>query len=211
MDERFQSLFDKYNDQLKPLVAQIEGRFEKFETPLLENLMAYWECIVQMHIPGCENDEGLMVKANEKLDESISQSYVYMISAYQDEAQRFENYTSKQTRVCFDGGKFLGKYDRLKKEAERNVKRTNKTRHRKWNLKYSYPDFIKSYQWNKDAYEAYRQISAMINEQNTASLLYKSIASSTWWSLLGWVGGIAISVLLGMYIKTLIGWGLQWL
>ena len=39
MDERFKSLFDKYNSQLKPLVAKIEGRFEKFETPLLENLM----------------------------------------------------------------------------------------------------------------------------------------------------------------------------
>ena len=49
IDNRFRPLFDKYNGQLKPLVAQIEGRFEKFETPLLENLMHFWETIVLLH------------------------------------------------------------------------------------------------------------------------------------------------------------------
>lgn len=211
MDKQLKPLFEKYNEQLKPLVAQIEGRFEKFETPLLENLMAYWECIVQMYIPDFENDKELIIdKAHKKLDESISQSYVYMISAYQDDVKRFETHTSRNARVYFEEGKFLGRYNKLKKEAELNLKKTKKTRSRKWNLKYSYPDFIQSYKWNKDAYNSYREISVMINKHDTTSILYKSTTASTIWSSLGWIGGIAISVLAGVYVKLIVNW-LQWL
>lgn len=211
MDERFNSLFDKYNSQLKPLVAKIEGRFEKFETPLLENLMAFWESIVQLHLPQNAQNNMLLEQADRKLDESISQSYVYMISGYKDDVKDFERHTSKRTRRSFKGGLFLSDYNKWKKEANDNVRLTNKTRHRKWNLKYSFPDFLNSYNSNEKAYNAYREISEMITDQDTAAVLYRSERMSSVWSLLGWVAGVGISVLAGIYVKPLIGMIQQWL
>ncbi len=211
MDEQFRDLFNKYNKQLKPLVAQIEGHFEKFETPLLENLMVYWENIVLMHHSTPQDYENLMAKANEKLDESISQSYIYMVSAYQKEVKRFEKNTTKKALTCFNNGKFFSDYNKLKKEAKRNIKLTKKTRHRNWNLKHSCPDFIKSYEWNKKTYDACREISNMINEQHTASILYNSDKFSSIWSLIGWITSIGISVLIGIYVKSIIVSLQQWL
>jgi len=206
MDKRFEALFGKYNKQLKPLVAQIEGRYEKFETPLLENLMVYWECIVQMHQSGHEQDESLLQKADEKLNESISQSYVYMVGAYQDEVKSFEKHTSKHMRMLFDGGRFIGDYNKLKKTAIENVERTKKTRRRKWYLKHDEPDFVHSYQWNEAAYNAYRELSERITGQNTTTLLHQSLTPSAIWSAIGWIVGVAISVLTGVYVKNIVNW-----
>lgn len=211
MDERFRNLFKKYNTQLKPLSAQIEGYFEKFETPLLENLMVYWENIVLIHNSTSKDCEKFMAKAHEKLNESISLSYIYMVSAYQKEVKRFEKNTTKKALTCLDNGKFFSIYHKLKKEAKRNIELTKKTRHRSWNLKYSFPDFIKSRKWNKKAYNLYHNISKMINKQRTASILYNSLKSSFICSLLKWIVSIAISVLIGIYAKSIIDWLQQWL
>ena len=211
MDERFRDLFKKYNTQLKPLSAQIEGYFEKFETPLLENLMVYWEDIVLMFDSSQKDYKELVAKANEKLDESISQSYIYMVSAYQKEVKRFEKNTTKKALTGLNNGLFFSIYHKLKKEAKRNIELTKKTRHRSWNLKYSFPDFIESYEWNKKTYDSYREISKMINEQRTASILYNSLKSSFICSLLKWIVSIAISVLIGIYAKSIIDWLQQWL
>lgn len=211
MDKRFEALFDKYNEQLKPLVAQIEGRYEKFEAPLLENLMDYWECIVQLHQPGHEQDDTLLQKADEKLSESISQSFVYMIGAYQDEVMGFEKHTSKRMRLLFEGGAFLGDYNKLKKTASDNIKCAKKTRRRKWYLKHGEPDFVRSYQWNEAAYNAYRELSERIIGQNTTALLHKSLTPSTVWSAIGWIIGVGISVAAGIYVKNIVNWLNQWL
>lgn len=211
MDERFNSLFDKYNCRLKPLVAKIEGRFERFETPLLENLMDFWETIVQLHFPQNAQNRMLLEQAERKLDESISQSFVYMISGYKDDVKFFERRTSKRARHSFESGCFQSEYNKWKKEANDNIRLINKSRHRKWNLKYNFPDFLKSYDSNEKAYNAYREISEMISNQNTATVLYRSESRSSVWSLLGWVAGIGISVLVGIYAKPLIGMIQQWL
>lgn len=211
MDKRFEVLFRKYNDQLKPLVAQIEGRYEKFETPLLENLMVYWECIVVLHQTGLEQDEVLLQEADEKLNESISQSYVYMVGTYQDEVKSFEKHTSKRMRLLFDNGDFIGDYNKLKKTACDNVKLTKKTRHRNWYLKHGNPDFVQSYQWNEAAYNAYRELSERISGQNTTTLLHQSLTHSTIWSAVGWIASVAISVLAGVYVKDIVNWVNQWL
>lgn len=211
MDNRFQTLFNKYNEQLKPLVAQIEGRFEKFETPLLENLMHYWEAIVQLHDKGHEYDAKLMDEANKMLDESISQSHVYLISGYKDDVKDFERHTSKHARHTFRNGLFLGEYKKLKKTAEANVNLTNKTRHRKWNLRRTLPDFIATKQYNENAYMAYRGLSEKINDQDTAAFLYRSEQLSTIWTVGGWIVGIGISILAGVYVKTVINIIQQWL
>lgn len=211
MDKRFEALFGKYNEQLKPLVAQIEGRYEKFETPLLENLMAFWECIVQLHQAGHEQDVTLLQRADEKLNESISQSYVYMVGAYQDEVKSFEKHTSKRMRLLFEKGGFIGDYNKLKKTASDNVECTKKTRRRKWYLKHGEPDFLRSYQWNEAAYNAYRELSEKISGQNTTTLLHQSLTPSTIWSAIGWIFGVGISVLAGVYVKDIVNWLNQWL
>ena len=51
----------------------------------------------------------------------------------------------------------------------------------------------------------------MISDQDTAAVLYRSERMSSVWSLLGWVAGIGISVLAGIYVKPLIGMIQQWL
>ena len=211
MDKRFEALFRKYNEQLKPLVAQIEGHYEKFETPLLENLMVYWECIVQLHQTGLEQGKTLFQKADEKLDESISQSYVYMVGAYQDEVKSFEKHTSKSMRLLFANGDFIGDYNKLKKITCDNVKLTKKTRQRIWFLKHGNPDFVRSYQWNEAAYNAYRELSEKISGQNTTALLHQSLTPSIIWSAVGWIVGVAISVLFGVYVKNIVNWMNQWL
>ena len=211
MDNRFRPLFNKYNEQLKPLVAQIEGRFEKFETPLLENLMHYWEAIVLLHDEEHKDDAAIWDKAEKVLDESISQSHVYLISGYKDDVRDFERHTSKHARRMFRDGLFLGEYNKLKKEAETNVRLTNKTRHRKWNLKRSLPDFIKTKQYNENAYMAYRGLSEKINDQDTAAFLYHSEQLSTIWTVVGWILGIGISILAGVYVKPVINIIHQWL
>lgn len=211
MDNRFRPLFDKYNGQLKPLVAQIEGRFERFETPLLENLMLYWEAIVQLHDSNHEDDTELMIWAEKKLDESISQSHVYMISGYIDDVKDFERHTSMHARRTFQNGLFLGEYKKLKKEAVANVKLTNQTRKRRWNLKRTLPDFLMTKQYNHDSYVAYRKLSEMINDQDTTAFLYRSEQLSTIWTVIGWIAGIGISILAGIYVKPIFNIILQWL
>lgn len=211
IDNRFRPLFDKYNGQLKPLVAQIEGRFEKFETPLLENLMHFWETIVFLHDENREDAVELMDEAEKMLDESISQSYVYMISGYKDDVEDFERHTSMHARRTFRNGLFFVDYNELKRRAEENVRLTNKTRRRRWNLKRHLPDFIATKQYNENAYLAYRELSEKINEQDTAAFLYRSEQLSTIWTVIGWLLGIGISILTGIYVKPVINIIQQWL
>lgn len=204
MDSQLQPLFDKYNDKLKPIVAQIEGRFERFETPLLENLMNFWECIVQIYTSAHKDRAKILDRADRIIDECISQSYFYMISAYKDDVKHFERQTSKHTRERLDNGIFIGKYNSLKQIAAENISTTRLTCARKWLFFRSpYPNFIESYDHNKKAYEAYREISQLIDIQSTASIFHSSYRQSTLWSAIGWTAGIAISVLAGMYITQI--------
>lgn len=46
MNSDFSELYSRYNDVLKPLVSEIEGRLEQFEEPLLKNLFYFFDSLV---------------------------------------------------------------------------------------------------------------------------------------------------------------------
>lgn len=188
----YQPIFQKYNNNLKPLISEIEGRLEHFSQPLLLNLASVYDFMSISAAEGQDKDLCL-AEADGYVDLCISQSYMCLIYAIKKNVDAFEKSLGKKGLRKLNSGHFIGRYTELKKNYSKLIKEAKHTDERK-----ALPLF-------KDAYEVVTEMEEMVNrEKANMSLIQKE--SSSWISVsVKWALSIIISVSVGWAVKIYLG------
>lgn len=188
----YHQVFLKYNQQLKPLVSEIEGRLERFSIPLLLNLAGVYDYISIAAAEGQDNT-ACMEEANGLLDLCLAQSYMSLIFAIRKDTDLFEKKLGKKGLRKLDNGHFIGRYVELKNKRTDLLK---KAKH--LDEKLALPLF-------KEAYEVTTEMENMVNHEKANMSLIQSEASSWIATAVKWVLSIVISVLTGFWVKYYLG------
>ena len=117
MIEAYKPLFAKYNTILKPLLAEQEVRSDRFEEASLSLIFNFLNSIAEAE--DCKTPVRKASKLKESdtiLDDAISVSYQYIISAIAAKMRLFEKSNEKILEHVHDG-KFIGKYQGKKRQA----------------------------------------------------------------------------------------------
>lgn len=191
MDVKIVELYKKYNNTLRPLVSEIEGRNECFEEPLLPNTASMFDSIALSESSNDEDTRSYYIEqALCYLDLSISQSYQYLIKNLHEKIVAFEKRCDASGRGILDNGKFIGKYVTLKCQAE-NCTREGRA---KGDIK-ALSDFA-------SAYYAYSKIEKLIDRELPVQIMQNTRKNSRKWTIAGWILSIFISVAIGKVVNT---------
>lgn len=196
-------LYKKYNDILRPLVSEIEGRNESFEEPLLINVASMFDAVALCDSMEADEDkENMMMQAQSFLDLSISHSYQFLIRNLNEKVLAFEKRCNASDRQLLDEGQFVGKYLELKRKGSdcvhSGVKKDDIA---------ALPDYAY-------AYDCYSRIEKMIDKELPIQIMQHTRKTSSVWTIAGWIAGIAISVVIGkivsVYSIEILNWFASW-
>ncbi len=201
MYKRIAELYNRYNETLRPLVSEIEGRNEYFEEPLLINIASMFDFIALNNIE--ENDSlSYLEQATYHLELCISQSYQYLIKNLDEKMSAFEKRCNASDLNIVDSGKFIGEYISLKNDAKENV-RSGCSR-----------DDIDALSYYESAYKAYSKIEKLIDRELPIQIMHNTRKKSRIWTFIGWGSSIFISVVVGklanIYWSVLFEWLQTW-
>ena len=182
-----EELYNRYNEELRPLVSEVEGRLERFEGPLLENLASQFDYVALYKFHG---DEKYKAKANEYLSKAISNSYLYIIYALMRDIRKFErrgglSVMKSQNNTFADAVEF----EKLKKSARQAYKKGLKLE-----------DQL-SLEYNKEAYIACSKLEKYTTKY---SLEFLGKPSTKILNALKFLGSVVISVGVPVGIEYLI-------
>lgn len=185
-------VFRKYNEQLKPLISEIEGRVEHFSQPLLLNLAEVYD---YMSIAAAEGQDSTkcIEEADGLVDLCISQSYMNLIYAIRKNTDAFEKSLGKKGLRKLDSGHFVGKYQGLKKKRKELLKKAKDIDERQ-----ALPLF-------KEAYEVVTEMEGMVNHEVANISLIQTETSSWMATAMKWILSIIISVVAGIVVKYYFG------
>lgn len=195
MHKQVAELYNRYNYTLRPLVSEIEGRNEYFEEPLLINVASMFDFIALSEA----YDDDCLEKASYHLNLCISQSYQYLIKNLDEKMNAFESRCNVSDRNILDGGKFIGKYTTLKKEAQECVRRGRKKKD---------IDALDDY---ATAYNLYSKIEKLIDRELPVQIMHNTRKNSRTSTIIGWGLSILISVTIGKLANTYWGAFIEWL
>lgn len=191
MDVRIVELYKKYNNTLRPLVSEIEGRNECFEEPLLPNTASMFDSIALSDSSKDEDKRSYYIEqALCYLDLSISQSYQYLIKNLHEKIVAFEKRCDASGRGILDDGKFIGKYVTLKRQAEYYTREGRA----KGDLN-ALCDF-------NSAYSAYSKIEKLIDRELPVQIMQNTRKNSRKWTIAGWILSVFVSVVIGKVVNT---------
>lgn len=188
----YNPIFRKYNEQLKPLISEIEGREERFSQPLLLNLAGVYD---YMSIAAAEGQDCMkcMKEADGLVDLCISQSYMSLVYSIRKNTDAFEENLGKKGLRKLDNGHFVGKYLGLKKRRKELLKKAKDIDERQ-----ALPLF-------KEAYEVVTDMEKMVNHERANMRLIQTETSSWMATAVKWILSVAISVAAGVVVKYYFG------
>lgn len=188
----YNPIFRKYNEQLKPLISEIEGREERFSQPLLLNLAGVYD---YMSIAAAEGQDCMkcMAEADGLVDLCISQSYMSLVYSIRKNTDAFEENLGKKGLRKLDNGHFVGKYLGLKKRRKELLKKAKDIDERQ-----ALPLF-------KEAYEVVTDMEKMVNHERANMRLIQTETSSWMATAVKWILSVAISVAAGVVVKYYFG------
>ena len=188
----YNPIFRKYNEQLKPLISEIEGREERFSQPLLLNLAGVYDYMSIAAAEGQDSKECLE-KADELVDLCIAQSYMSLIYAIRKNTDAFEKSLGKKGLRRLDNGQFVGRYLELKMKRKELLKKARYIEERQ-----ALPLF-------KNAYEVVTEMEDMVNHGKANMSLIQTETSSWWATAVKWILSVIISVVAGVVVKYYLG------
>jgi hypothetical protein len=190
MKAAYRTLYEKYNNVLKPLISEQEGRLETFAAPLLESLSRMLDAVSLAD--SCDDDvqRSEYVKvADEALDLSISYSYQYLIYALQKNVEAFEEKAPQSVRNRIDGGRFVGPYESQKNEIVQLLHTCDLQN-----------DDIKSLPLYKNVYHQLIELERLINDHHTELVIAEG-GKESWMKTIMLKGlSIVISILVGVIV-----------
>ncbi len=198
MHKQIVEIYNRYNDTLRPLVSEIEGRNEYFEEPLLINVASMFDFISLSNM----DEDDCLRKASNHLNLCISQSYQYLIKNLDEKMNAFEKRCNVSDRNILDGGNFIGKYASLKEDAKECVRRGRKKKD---------IDALDDY---ATAYHLYSKIEKLIDRELPAQIMHNTRRNSRISTMIGWGLSILISVVIGKLVNAywldFIEWLMTW-
>lgn len=186
MNSDFSELYSRYNDVLKPLVSEIEGRLEQFEEPLLKNLFYFFDSLVLAASVSEKDKAQYLFQGSDYLDTCISVSYQYLIYSLEIKVLSFEKQTRNVKVELFEDGHFIGKFADLKQKAEGAVRNGVHT-----------ANHVEGLPFYQEAYMYYLELEKMVDKQNPNLISCRKTTSDV--EVFQWVSGVAASVLAGCY------------
>lgn len=204
MHPQISVLYSKYNNTLRPLVSEIEGRNEHFEEPLLLNVASMFDSIALSEADTDANScESQVSQAMSFLDISISQSYQYLIKNLDEKMIAFEKKCNVSDRRILDSGQFIGKYNSLRSQAKECVRRGRNK------------DDLHSLEDYESAYKYYSKIEKLIDRELPVQVMQNTRRNSHCWTVIGWFSSIFISVVVGKivnnYSESIISFFKEWM
>jgi len=128
MDERFYPqltiLYSSYVN-IKPLIAEIEVRYEKFPTPILNEIRAFNDHIARCYRNGIssENIEEELRKAEGHIERVALDSYKFLnVKLHKKVIRAFDRRTKGVNLYAINNGEFFGIYSEAKRFIETNLK-----------------------------------------------------------------------------------------
>jgi hypothetical protein len=189
----YNDLYKRYNNVLKPLISEQEGRLETFAEPLLHSLSSMLDSVALADsYQGNEHDLRLN-SANEALDLSISLSYQYLIFALKSEMEKFEDRVSKDAREKLGGGRFIGQYTELRRKSLSIIEKCKNKN-----------NDLESLPLYKEAYENMTELERLINEYNTEVIIAENEKRSWYCKIILKFLGIVISVGVGYFVGNML-------
>ena len=191
MNPQIAVLYKNYNETLRPLVSEIEGRNERFEEPLLLNIASMFDSIALSEADANEkNSEFQVSQAMSYLNISISQSYQYLIKNLDEKMSAFEKRCNASDLRILDRGQFVGKYNSLRSKAKEFVRKgCNK-------------DDLDALVDYKSAYELYSEIEKLIDRELPVQVMLNTRKKSIFWTVIGGLSSIFASVLVGKIVNN---------
>ena len=173
-------IYNKYNQVLKPLIAEFESQSETIADVALINLPIVFDNIaiyVESASKGINNKSNLefLKEANKELDSVIHLMHIHLTAIFLKNSSIFKDRFPEELRRPLDSGKFNNAY----KELEKTVRSCKST-----------SDY-------KGAYQASKQMQQMVDKFHADHLLLLTLRESKWLTLSKWIISIFISVLFG--------------
>ena len=118
-------LFSQYNNNVKPLIAEIEARGEVMPQPLFNEIRAFTDHIARCYrediTDECMCDE--LAKANRHIVRIMLDCFKCLNILLFKEIENFEHQTHNINLKLIDNGEFYPRYKQLRREAVDTVKR----------------------------------------------------------------------------------------
>ncbi len=128
MDEKFRAeLTALYNSYLniKPLIAEVEVRYEKFPTPVLNEIRAFNDHIARCYRDGitAEKIDRELKKAQGHIERIALDSYKFLnVMLHKKVIRRFDRRTKGVNLSAISNGDFFTAYSKAKQFIETNLK-----------------------------------------------------------------------------------------
>lgn len=180
----YTTLYAKYNDELRPLISEFEGREEQFEEPILKS-MAYVVDELSLCIQEENTDEqdGHHLKAEHYLEEAIVNSYKYLVYSQHKSLKKFKRRFAKKQLELFENGKFIGKFSADSKKAKKCTRRACKQE-----------DILNAKNDFKQSYKLYSDLEHEISRFESAGAALQPLATSVVWTIVKMVLSVAVSI-----------------
>lgn len=188
-------IYVKYNEELKPLVSEIEGRLETFEEPLLERIMEQFD-YVALFVD--EKDEELksmyLLQAMTSLKLAVSASYQYLVYALLKKISLFKKrYGGKEAIERLSDGEYAGLFEKLEKNIQKNVRKGCRV------------DDNEALPYYKEAYEACVEQEQIVELMSVARVKKQKLV----YSIVAALMSIAVSVGVGFWVERFLSC-VQW-
>ena len=192
-------LYETYNGVIKPLIAEIEVRFEQFPTSIFNEIRAFNDHVARCYAK--PNDEGWIdkqiSKAKSHIERIVLDCYKYLnVKLYDLVIKKFDQKYKWVDLSAIDNGEFFIKHRRLTKEITLKLK---EAKHKESKEDKSESMALYQYVHNK-----YTELEDLI-DQNHRNLFWASGKFYSKWFLkfLGWLAAAIIS---GIISSSFIPW-----
>jgi hypothetical protein len=122
------SLYDEYNQTLKPLIASYEAREEKFPLPIYNEIRAFNDHVARCYHANTKPGEidGELKKAERHIHRLVFDCFKYLNVSLNDYIRKFERQTRRVDLTKINNGEFYLKYKQLLDDAIKCVREAKK-------------------------------------------------------------------------------------
>jgi hypothetical protein len=189
------TIFLRYVNELKPLIAEIEALFEELPTVVLNELRAVFD-----HLSRCEirpEDEKYISEQNNKasshLDRCILDCFKILVVGYSDAVKKFENSTQNIDLSLVDNGDFLRRLSVMKSDARKLAQKARSEE--------SLIEMPKRFAEWESAYTSYKNMSDFIDEKTAPVDWVRKKTIRNWIiNAILWVGAVIGSWFIGHFL-----------
>ncbi|MBQ6070200.1 MAG: hypothetical protein IJK85_00450 [Bacteroidales bacterium] len=180
----YTTLYVQYNDELRPLISEFEGREEQFEEPILKS-MAYVvdELSLCVQEENADEQKKHYVIAQKNLEEAVINSYKYLVYSHHKRLKKFNRRFTRRQLELFDNGRFIGKFSADLNRAKNCTRRARKQKA----LENAKDDF-------KQAYVIYSDLEHKMSNFESEGAALQPRTTSVVWTIVKMLLSIIISV-----------------